>query len=162
MRLFKALLLTIVISNLSTVYAEEYDFDKLNSGSEKVPAKEIKLGEVSQESKEALKRSEEEFAAEAAERERRAEESYKRERAERALGNGNRYYQCEYTCRTSGAFYDGTGEMKITVKADEEYEAKHKVENEIDEICHGVKGKMESWHAGESMNSFGINCKELQ
>ena len=82
--------------------------------------------------------------------------------SQRAVGNGNRYYLCEYSCRTSGFLsYEGTDKSKITVKADESWQAQDKAERQAKEICGNIRGTT-GFSKGMTMYTNNIRCEEIR
>jgi hypothetical protein len=75
---------------------------------------------------------------------REKEQSRQRYAEERRIGNGSRYYECEFICDRRKKFLEGmldgkfddssSGKIKQTVRADEESEAKDIVQK----MCRGV------------------------
>ncbi|GEM_PF-3304806 len=91
-----------------------------------------------------------------------AAESSRQYQAERTKGNGNRYYECSFSCRGDGfVMYDSTEKMKIIVKADESYQAQSRAEDEAKKICSKahVQGGL---YKGTTMRSGSISCEEKQ
>lgn len=139
----------------SAAFAQNYNFDDLNAGGEKSRSQEIKG--IAGESEKALQRQNQEWQAEEEAKRRASEAAFERYQAERALGNGKRYYKCEFSCRTNGfVLYKGTDKFEFKVKADESWMAEKLVKPEADKICSDVGG------SGEHMWETGLRCEELR
>ena len=110
-------------------------------------------------SNKAVKRHNSDFAEEERIRQRALDAAAARYRAERALGNGNRYYDCEFSCRTNGfVLYDGTDKMKQRVKADESWAAEKIVKEHADKICRNIRSR----DNGQYMWETGLRCTEVR
>lgn len=155
---FIALLLVVLPC---VVTAQTYNIDDLTKGSSSSTLVKTVTG-VASESKEAAKRHGSAFEEENEIKRRVANERLKQTTAERAVGNGNRYYNCKFICRTSGLMNDSTSEIKISVKADEGWDARRQAEGEAESMCRKIKGSGQAvpWHKGESMYFSGMSCEE--
>jgi len=140
--------------------AQTYDFDKLNDGGATPPSVK-KVDGVSKEVQQSLQRHRDKFAEEAEIKRKMAEEASNRYKAERAVGNGSRYYKCEFICRTNGLLGDATDKMTLTVKADESWQANDKLARETAAICGKFRGNVD-FHRGESMWSSNERCEEIR
>ncbi len=137
--------------------AVEYDFDQLNDNASSTPSTKTQtIDGVVNQSEKALQRQRESFQKEEEAKARAAEAAAARYRAERALGNGNRYYECEFSCRADGfLMYDRTDKMKQTVKADEAWQAENLVKDNAKEICRSI-----TRGTPKHMWLTGLSCSE--
>lgn len=142
--------------------AQEYDFDSLNAGDESGSKKVESVKGVTTEAQNSLQRQNEAWVAEEEAQRRANEAAAARYRAEREMGNGNRYYDCEYSCRTNGLLYDGTDKFHRRVKADDSWKAEEIVNKAAGSVCSGFKGGERTMHAGETMWVTGLRCNEVR
>ncbi len=137
--------------------AQGYDFDDLASGAASGSGGAAEVKGAADQANNALERQKQAWQEEAEAKRRAAEAAYQRYQAERALGNGKRYYDCEFSCRTDGfVLYDSTEKFHLKVKADEAWAAQQLAKPEADRTCSAVK--VESGYMWET----GLRCEEAR
>lgn len=156
---YACIVVAIMLCTYSSSVVYGFNFDDLNAGTNDSSIKTDTLKGAKGESQKSLQRQHKVWQAEEEAEKRAAEAAAARYRAERALGNGNRHYDCEFSCRTNGfILYDGTDKMKQRVKANESWEAEKIVKENADKICRNIRGR----NTGSYMWETGLRCTEVR